>query len=112
MAQNFDVPALKKQWVLDAQWTDLPEEVEQVVKEIWRWREFGNDNYMYRTTPEELKSFMTDAYDIQTEEWRWGATPEEQLGWVKKPLNFTPLIKYLKGKGVGNKEEVIIHWWW
>lgn len=42
-----DTPkALRKEWFLDAQWTDLPVEVENDIKRLWRARKLGNDDYM------------------------------------------------------------------
>lgn len=117
MVQHLDTPALNKQWVLDAQWTDCPSEIEKIVKAIWHWRELGNDNYMFRATLAEFKAFDTDAYDIQYENWE--ELPEEQKalsgrerGWVKRPVIFKPLVDYLVERGVVDDDEVILHWWW
>jgi hypothetical protein len=102
-------PALHKMWVLDAQWTDIPLEVEEVVKNLWRFYELGNDNYVLRKSREDLQEL---GEGFECEQWVWGKTPEEQKGWVKRPTSLVPLIDYLREKGVPADEEVIIHWWW
>lgn len=102
-------PALHKMWVLDAQWTDIPPEVEEVVKNLWRYHELGNDRYMLRQSIEDLletnEGFVCD-------QWLWGKTPEEQLGWVPTPSSLLPLVEYLREKGIPDDEQIIIHWWW
>jgi hypothetical protein len=40
-------PALTETVVLEGQWTDLPEEVVDDIRQLWQDYEFGNDNYYY-----------------------------------------------------------------
>ncbi len=117
MTQHINVPALKKQWVLDAQWTDCPEDVETVIKHLWRYYELGNDNYMLRRSINDLLEMTDDHEDesvieITVEQWFWGETDEEKKGWVEAPASLTPLIQYLREKGIADDEQVILHWWW
>jgi len=104
----MNVPALKKMWVLDAQWTDCPPEVEHIIKAFWRQLELGNDNFMFRRSINELKD-----WELYSEDF----VPAPELGenrhkWEKNPCPVEPLLNYLREKGVGDDEEVIFHWWW
>lgn len=110
MVQHMNVPALKQQWVLDAQWTDCPLDVEEDVKKLWRWRELGNDNYMLRCSLNDLEEWNTG--DREVEEWFWGEPPEEQKGWVTVPLKIDALLSYMRASGIPDDEQFIIHWWW
>jgi hypothetical protein len=40
-------PALSQKWVLEAQLTDLPKDVQAEVIKIWRDNDFGNDVYYF-----------------------------------------------------------------
>lgn len=110
MVQHLNKPALKQHWVLDAQWTDCPVDVEEDVQKLWRWRELGNDNYMLRTTIREIEDWNSGAYTV--EEWFGSETPGEQKGWVKVPLKLDALLAYMKATGIPEDENFIIHWWW
>lgn len=108
MVQHVNVPAFKKQWVLDAQWTDCPPEIEEIVKALWRQLEFGNDHFMFRTSARDLAD-----WDLENETFE----PAPELGehrhkWVKRPMDITPLVEYIKQAGIPEDEQIIIHWWW
>ena len=95
-----DTPkALRKEWFLDAQWTDLPVEVEEDIKRLWAARELGNDDYMIRETPRTLAEAHTLIYS-------------DAGHYEDDPLNLTYLLQYLREQGVPDDEYVIIHWWW
>lgn len=98
-----DVPALQKQWVLNAQWTDIPEEVEAQVQALWRFKEFGNDHYIFIGSIDDLVDLGFN--EPLVEEWIDGS-------WKQVPLKTDLLVEYLKGKGVLDNETVYIHWWW
>lgn len=120
MVQHMNTPALKKQWVLDAQWTDCPENIEAIIEHLWRYHELGNDNYMLRRSVNdflEMAGIIDEGQDesvveIEVEQWLWGDTEEEQKGWVKAPVNLKPLIDFIRSAGIPDDEAVIIHWWW
>lgn len=105
MTQRMNVPALKQQWVLDAQWTDCPEEVEKEIKDLWRFHELGNDHYMLRRSISDLIETSDQGFEV--EEW-----DNVAVEWKKAPLKVDNLISYLKDKGISEDEQVIIHWWW
>jgi len=95
-----DTPkALRKEWFLDAQWTDLPVEVENDIQRLWAAHELGNDDYMIRETPAELAEAQEVIF-------------VEGSGYDEVPLNLTYLLQYLREQGVPDDEYVIIHWWW
>lgn len=110
MVQHMNNPAMRQMWVLDAQWTDCPLEIEEIVKALWRHYELGNDRYMLRNSMETFLEMEEDGF--QREVFKWGETPEQQLGWVKEPMSLMPLVDYVRSKGIPDNEEIIIHWWW
>lgn len=112
MTQHMDTPALKKQWVLDAQWTDCPEEVKQVVQDLWRLCVLGNDNYMLRRSVDNLFEWFGEEGLFNVERWVWGEKPEDMKGWVETEVSVLPLVDYIRAAGIPDDEEIIIHWWW
>jgi hypothetical protein len=110
MVQHLNTPALKKQWVLDAQWTDCPPEIVDIVKALWAHHGLANDVYMLRHDLRYYQSCEDDGFECEV--FRWGDTKEEQKGWVKEPMSLKPLIEYIKSAGIPEDEEFIIHWWW
>ena len=110
MVQVMNVPALKKQWVLDAQWTDCPVDVEEVIKNLWRTYELGNDHYMLRISIKDLQEKEDSGYEA--EKWFWGEKDEDKKGWITVPSSLMPLIQYIRDAGIPDDEQIIIHWWW
>lgn len=84
-----DTPAgVRKVWLLDAQWSTCPIEVEDQVKLLWNWYENGNDSYIIKTSIRALKK-------------------------LHKSVNTNAVVQYLEEMGVTDEDEdVIIHWWW
>lgn len=80
-----DKPALQTTFVLEAQLSDLPEDVVEEVRRLWRDYEYGNDSH-YHTW---------DFYDGGE------VTPESE----EYPL----IAQYLRDKNI---TECLIHWWW
>mgnify|MGYP005831310545 CR=1 FL=1 len=110
MVQKVNNKAFNQYWVLDAQWTDCPEEVEEQVESLWRYFELGNENFMWRGTLNSLISLLNEGAEVDT--WVWGETDEEKKGWVKKPIKLDKLIDYAREQGREDDETFIIHWWW
>lgn len=79
-----DVPnSVRKVWYFDVQWSDCPEYVEDEVRQLWTDYELGNDRYIAKVDlGEELFS------------------------------EYPRIYFWLKHKGVGEGEQVIVHWWW
>lgn len=75
--------SVKKVWFLDAQWSDLPQEIEDEVRQLWSDYELGNDNYI---AEREVNEGLFEEY------------PKIYL--------------WCKYKGIPENETVIIHWWW
>jgi hypothetical protein len=103
MTQMLNVPALKRQWVLDAQWTDCPPEVEKDIQALWRYHELGNDHYMLRLSVKDLQGLE----GCEVEEW-----DNEAVKWKQVPLETNSLQAYILAKGIPEDEDVILHWWW
>ena len=110
MVQRINVPAFKKQWVLDAQWTDCPPEVVEIVEALWRFHELGNDKYILRYDLNYYQELEDEGFNAEV--FKWGEAPEDRIGWIKEPMSLKPLINYVKAAGLADDEEFIIHWWW
>lgn len=82
---NSTNTALTKVWVLDAQWTNCPIEVEDEVKKIWSESyDLGNDNYY-------LKSTLTDLI-----------------------YSYPVIAQYVieQNLDIAEDDTILIHWWW
>lgn len=99
-------PALTKRWFLDAQWSDCPIEVEDCVKDLWRLHERGNDHYIIKADIEYLLELKEEGAEINVYE------PEVCKERYDRPVKVDALIQYLREQGIGEDEEVILHWWW
>lgn len=81
------LPAFRSVWILDAQWTRCPVEVEAQVKALWREQELGNDVYIIKTSMRELRAMKAKANLI-----------------VRYIREVNPMID--------QDALIIIHWWW
>lgn len=107
------VGGLRKIWFLDAQWSTCPIEVESQVEDLWRLHELGNDQYILKTSVNDLLE-----YGDNTLVERW-INPEPGRnfqagvnGWVEQPLKVDAIIQYIREHNIPDDEAVIIHWWW
>lgn len=89
----------------DVQWSNCPIEVEEVVKQLWRFYELGNDRYIIKTSIEYLTELQGPDYSVSVE---WRVDGE----WKEVEINIQLLIDFLRFKGVTEEEQIIIHWWW
>jgi hypothetical protein len=96
---------LRKVWFLDAQWSTCPVEVENQVKDLWRFYELGNDNYIFKTSVDELLGMVEEEVTVE----RWKGMPD---GWVEGPLEVDYLVQYIREHDIPDDEDIIIHWWW
>lgn len=100
-----DNKGVKKVWMLDAQWSTCPIEVEDQIKDLWRLWENGNDKYVIKTT---IKDLIEDE-ELKTLVEKW----DNDIGnWVEIELKTDLVVSYLRENGVGDNETVLIHWWW
>lgn len=78
--------AFRKVWLLDAQWTDCPVEVEERIREMWEEQELRNDVSVIKTTLTEL---------------------------LEEPANHV-IAQYIleKNPEIEDGEQILIHWWW
>lgn len=97
----------KQWWVLNAQWTDCPVEVENQVKDIWQTLEYGNDNFYYKTS-------LSDLIDLSEEAGTVRAWDDVLCKRIEKPFDVTAITKWVKEQRPEMKddEEFLIHWWW
>jgi hypothetical protein len=96
---------IRKIWVLDAQWSRCPVEVEAQVKDLWRYHERGNDHYIIKTTLDDLEHEYEDAV---VDQW------QEPKGWVEGPLKTDLIVKYIRETApeIKNNDAIWLHWWW
>ena len=96
----------RKVWLLDAQWSTCPVEVEEQVKALWRFYERGNDYHIISTSLRELATGYENAevelYNTLSK--RWGTVPLKTDLIVKYILEVEPTI--------GENDQIFIHWWW
>lgn len=93
-------PCLNQVYLLEVQWTDCPEDVKQDVRDLWNYREFGNDHYYYR-------------WDIDDEEKALAENEEYVLEYAKSEDYKYPECKALKAfLASKNIRECLIHYWW
>ncbi len=97
--------AVRKQYILDAQWSDCPVEVETQVQDIWRLCELGNDNYIFKTSINNLLDTVEEGTTVD----RWN---DETHKWEEGPLMVDAIVQYLREQGIGDDEQIWIHWWW
>jgi hypothetical protein len=96
----------RKVWLLDAQWSTCPVEVEQQVKDLWRLFECGNDKYIIKTCLEDLEN---EYQDSEVERFN-----EKTSKWEKGPLKTDLIVKYIREvePAINKKDLILIHWWW
>lgn len=96
----------RKVWLLDAQWSTCPVEVEEQVKALWRFYERGNDYHVILTSLQDLKKGYNgvDVELYNTLSKRWGTVPLKTDLIVKYILEVEPTI--------GENDQIFIHWWW
>lgn len=84
-AYHSEVPtkSVRNVLVLDVQWSDCPDIVEDEVRDMWYSRELGNDNYIIKTTVD------LEMYEEYPNTYMW-----------------------LKLNSVADGTEIWIHWWW
>jgi hypothetical protein len=72
-------------WVLDAQWSTCPVEVEEEVIKIWKTREYGNDYFIHETTIAQLLK-----------------------------SKYFAIVQYVRevNPSIPDDEVFFIHWWW
>lgn len=88
---NFTkTPALSQETVLEATWTDIPDEVRDEVQKLWAILEYGNDHY-YANWPGGEEEWWYDGKATT-----WGER------WPK-------IDNYLLHNNV---KECLIHYWW
>ena len=97
--------------IIEAQWSNMPIEIYEIVQQLWRLWELGNDYFYQPITPNDVREQGEDGI-ILGEEWRWGETQEEKLGWVMVSVDVKPLADWMESKGIESDEKVLLHYWW
>jgi len=86
-----DSPAIVQTTVVHAQWSDMPEEVVEDVRRLWRNMELYNDFSYYPWGEDNF-------YDTEN--------PDSGLD---EEYRYPALAKYLRNNNI---ENCLIHWWW
>lgn len=94
-------PGARMQRVIEAQWTDCPKEVEDVVRKLWRFNELGNNNYFLSESIFSLLELWTAGYRVD-------------FDYEDRDIDTRPLIAYILESfpDIEPEDEVWIHWWW
>jgi hypothetical protein len=87
-----DIPAIKDVKVVEATWTDLPQEVRDDIRQLWQDYEYGNDHFYHSWSIEHH-----DAWDTE-----WNLIPDEFL--------YPELRAYMVDNDL--PEGTLIHFWW
>lgn len=90
-----------KVYMLNAQWTDCPQEVVEEVNAAWRGRSLGNDNYIIRTDLDQLEE--------EYAEYKNSVDSEDKYGY-----NWEATIQYIKEQApdISPEERIFIYYWW
>lgn len=102
-------PAITQTVLFNAQWTDCPVEVEAEVKVLWKWKEFGNDNF-YFNWDRDKEYWYSPSFEPFGEKRSYECEDDEDDAKDAPLSEIFPIIdEYLMSKGV---EKCLIHWWW
>ena len=105
--------AIQMKKVVEAQWSNMPIEIYNIVSHLWGYWELGNDYYYQPITPSEIFEHGTNEDGvIESKEWKWGETEEEKLGWVAGDIDVKPFAQWMLDSGIGKDETVLVHYWW
>lgn len=103
--------------IFEAQWSDCPVEVENQVKDYWRWAELGNDHYYTNVSINDLQETHDEKYEC--EKWvnpvdgKWTDESGNKIaGWLSSTLEVDLIIKWLRENGIEDDEDILMHWWW
>lgn len=117
-------PAVTTIKLINAQWSNMPVEVEAEVIEFWRYCELGNDNYYWQGSIAELDAIMESYEDngeedeeagIEVEYWvsKQPDNPDnDHWGWKKKYTTLPYFRQWLEEQGFEYEEKFLLHWWW
>lgn len=96
----------RKVWMLDAQWSTCPVEVEDQVRNLWTFHEFGNDHYVLRTSVKDLKREY-DGCKVNV------YNPEKGVR-EDVPVKTDLIVRYIyeMAPEIRDDEQILIHWWW
>lgn len=118
-ANTFAGPnALRDVAVIEAQWSNMPIEVEQDVKDIWRYLDFGNDNYYWKTSIYDILEMLKDeGHGVGLDVERFITPPAgesygDNYGWQPYNTKLEYLLQWMEEQGLEETESVLIHWWW
>ena len=88
--------AITQRTVIEAQWSDMPVEVYEDVRTLWKWLEYGNDHYYADLCIQDIEEIIV-----------WGC---EESG---NDLGY--LMQWLKEKGFKEDDEndrFLLRYWW
>lgn len=104
--------AVSKVFLIEAQLSNMPIEVYEDVRHLWRYLEYGDDGFYYPFTLEGFSEMFGENGTILIEKWYWGPTKEEQKGWVKEESNLPYLTQWLNDQGFEPNQKLLLHYWW
>lgn len=90
--------------LIEAQWTNMPVEVETAVVAAWHYLEYGNDIYYWKTSLESIRDLGKEGRCVDRD--------FNGKQWIETPNDLGYLIQWLEEQGVEENEKLLIHWWW
>jgi hypothetical protein len=93
-----DNPAITSVFIVEAQWSDIPEDVYEEIRDLWYANEYGNDHYYYSWISEDFATAEDD-------DWA------EEVG-IEDEYRYKKIAKYLRDNGLGPNDKILIHYWW
>lgn len=117
-------PAVTTIKLINAQWSNMPVEVEAEVKELWRYCELGNDHYYWEGSISDMDEMMgshedngeeDEEFGIEVEHWvsKQPDNPDDDhWGWKKKYTTLPYFRQWLEEQGFEYEEKFLLHWWW
>lgn len=87
-------PGFSMKPFFSAQWSDMPNNVADVIKKMWQDAELGNDHYILRQSIADMIEWMSYSEEM------------------REPLKLLIAYIYQQYPDVKPDEELLFHYWW
>lgn len=79
---NAGQEAVQMKKIIEAQWSNMPIEIYEIVQQLWRLWGLGNDYFYQPITPNDVREQGEDGV-IEGEKWVWGKPETNNLAGLK-----------------------------